>query len=339
MLFGVEIFFTQVEVELGAEFINADLAEIVAIKIEKHRMYQASGVVSRRQVARPDPAVNFYEAFFLGAGSVFLECFFDVINVRMGVNIFESLTDTVIIGESKSAQKRSGGHLAFAVHFYPNYVVLVGFHFYPGAAVRDYFGAVKTAAARLVGGKESARTADKLGHDDAFNTVYHESTAVGHERDITQIDFLFIGFAGALVYQLDLNAQRGFVGDILFAAVYFVKFGFIEVVIFKVQFKIAAGKISDRRNLVKQFANTLLEKPLIRGLLHLDQVRRLDSVAELRKVDALQMLEGLALIDWRHRGTKKQKIPWMKGIMLSELEVKLFGHGGEPATGQGPVRQ
>ena len=101
-------------------------------------------------------------------------------------------------------------HFSFAVNFHADGAVRVGFKFKPGAPVGDDFRPEKFAATVILGGEKNARRPDKLGNNNALNAINNKSPPPGHQRKISQINFLLFYFACFFVGKADLRAQRRF---------------------------------------------------------------------------------------------------------------------------------
>jgi lysophospholipase L1-like esterase len=79
----------------------------------------------------------------------------------------------------------------------------------------------------------SGRT-DKLRNDHAFDTIDNKGTALGHDWNVTQINFLCFGLIIAFVYQTCNSTQRCFERNVAFATRHFVKTRFVEVITFQI---------------------------------------------------------------------------------------------------------
>src|SRR6266550_2676560 len=74
-------------------------------------------------------------------------------------------------------------------------VLLVVLELHPGAAVRDDLGQERV---RRLLGEEDAGGAVELADDDALGPVDDERAVLGHQRDVAEEDFLFLGIAHVL---------------------------------------------------------------------------------------------------------------------------------------------
>jgi hypothetical protein len=79
-------------------------------------------------------------------------------------------------------------------------------HFDPGTAIRNDAEAVEHLAVEVNARLESdARGAMQLRNDDAFCAIDDEGAGRGHERDLTHVNFFFLG---PFLF-LELESRRG----------------------------------------------------------------------------------------------------------------------------------
>src|SRR6185436_782124 len=107
----------------------------------------------------------------------------------------ELAKDLLVRGETERAEEHAAEELALAVDADVEDVLLVVLELHPGAAIRDDLGQER------VGGflrEEDARRAVELRDDDALGAVDDERTVVGHQGDVAEEDFLFLGVAHVL---------------------------------------------------------------------------------------------------------------------------------------------
>jgi hypothetical protein len=107
----------------------------------------------------------------------------------------ELAKDLLVRGQTEGAQEDGAEELALAVDADVEDVLLVVLELHPGAAVRDDLG--QEGVGRFLG-EEDARRAVELRDDDALGAVDDERAVLGHQRDVAEEDFLFLGVAHVL---------------------------------------------------------------------------------------------------------------------------------------------
>ena len=105
--------------------------------------------------------------------------------------------------------------LALPVDPDEEHALLVVLELHPGAAVRNDLGEVPVG--RLLR-EEDARGPVELGHDDALGAVDHERAVLGHQGNVAEEDFLFLGVPHRLdarlrVLVVDEEAEGHLEGD------------------------------------------------------------------------------------------------------------------------------
>jgi hypothetical protein len=127
-----------------------------------------------------------------------------------------------------------------------------------------------------------ARAAHELRDDHALSAVDDERAPVGHHREVPHEDRLFADLARLLVDEADRHRQRGLVGQVLLPALLDPDRRIAELVLAELDGE-RAGVILDRRDVVDRLSQALLQEPLERGLLDVDQVGKVEYVLETRK--------------------------------------------------------
>ena len=95
-------------------------------------------------------------------------------------------------------------------------------------------------------GKKNARGADELVDDDALDTIDNESADRGHQRNITQKDFLFLDGLGLEIGEFGGDFEGGFEVNTLFHRLFGRKFRLAQVMVGELELKKLAGKIFNR---------------------------------------------------------------------------------------------
>ena len=173
------------------------------------------------------------------------------------------------------AQQLGRLELALAVDLDVQLAAGGGLELEPGAAVRDDLGVEQVAAGGRVldGGVVDARRADQLADDDALGAVDDERALLGHEREVAHVDALALDLARLLDEQLDPDVERLGEGQVARAALQLGVLGRLELVLLEAELHDPAGEVLDGADLVEQLAQPVLDEPVERVQLELDQVR------------------------------------------------------------------
>ena len=98
--------------------------------------------------------------------------------------------------ESERAQEHRGEELALAVDPDVEQILGVVLELHPGTAVRNDLGLQRPRVVGILFGmEERARRTVELRDDDPLGSVDDEGAVVGHQGDVTEIDFLFLDVA------------------------------------------------------------------------------------------------------------------------------------------------
>ncbi len=212
-------------------------------------------------------------------------------------------------------EQRRRRQLPLAVDADEHDVLGVELEIEPRAAIRDdarreqqFAGGVGLA---LVVIEEDARAAVHLGDDDALGAVDDERALVGHQRNVAQIDVLFLDVldrlgAGFLISfehdEAQLDLQRRGIGHVALLAFFDVELRLLEFVgdVFKHG---AIGKIADRKHRLEHSLQTFLDalvgaciflqELIVGALLHLDQVRHRPGFRDLAERFTDTLLTGV----------------------------------------------
>src|SRR5262249_55474082 len=121
------------------------------------------------------------------------------------------------------------------------------------------------------------RAADELRHDDALGPVDDERAEPRHHREVPHEDGLLADLAGLLVDEADGHRERRLVRQVLLAALLDRELRLPEAVLAELDGE-RAGVVLDRRDVVDRLPQALVEEPLERGLLDVDQVRKIQNL-------------------------------------------------------------
>src|SRR5437899_1848223 len=214
--------------------------------------------------------------------------------------------DHALLEEPERAQERGGEHLPPPVHAHVEDVVGVEVELDPRAAVGNHARRVE----RLAGGQrlalvvveEDAGGALELADDDPFGAVDDERALVGHEGKLTEVDFLTALFPDGPRLRLfvvveDDEAQGDLQGDREGHAAVMALLDRVlritEVVRVELQQCVVVVVRDGKHRLEHRLepvllpaarGSTLVQKRLVRALLHLDKIRNLDHRRYLAEV-------------------------------------------------------
>ena len=310
--------------QLGVEFaepladlVAADAAQVVAAGVEELSVEQAAGGLGGGRVAGAQALVELVHgplAVALGAvaGARFLvdRGGDELVDFLFGVGAFEHRHDALVgaqagvdfgsaaparaaagqfaeFGVVERAQQGGDGDFALAVDLDGELVAVAGFEFEPGAAAGDQFGGAEGAAGGGVGvGAEvDAGRADQLGDDDALGAVDDEGAGLGHVGQVAEEQLLLFGFVGFLAEQADGDAQFAGVVEVALAALVRGLVGRDVAVVLEVELHAVAGEVGDRGHFAEEFAQALIEEPLVGVAQQVDQVGQLVRFGQARVVD------------------------------------------------------
>ena len=129
----------------------------------------------------------------------------------------------------------------------------------------------------------------ELRNDDALGTVDDERTVFRHQGEIAHVDIGFLDFGSLAVVQVDVNVQRRGVGHIPLAAALHGVLRLTQRIIREGQFQIAVV-VGDGRGVCQNLFQVGFEEPLIRPLLHLDQIRHFQTFVDAGEAHAFPEL-------------------------------------------------
>ena len=263
--------------------VAAHAHHIIALGIKEGRVQQLLGGIDRADFARTQAAIDIHQAAFLALDLVSATGAARAVVAAVALHggfelliVAQQLADLLVAAIAQRAQQAGHRQLAGAVNTHPDHVVGVDFVLQPRAAARDHLR-IKQVLAGLVDAFAViyAGAAHELADDDALAAVDDERAVFGHQREIAHEYFGFLHFARLVIGQADEHLERRCVGHIALAT-FFQRIlrRFIQRIIDELQLQIAV-KIINRRNIVENLAQILLQETLVRILLNLDQVGHL----------------------------------------------------------------
>ena len=281
-----------------------------------------AGVFHRRGLTGAQLTVDLEQALLGVVGDVLLE---RGVDLRLG--IAEELLDLLIGGQAQGTQQRGNGQLAVLIDTDVVNVRGVRLILQPGAAVGVHGGSEQVLAGTVLAGTvENAGRTDQLGDDGTLGTVGDEGTGVGHEREVAHEDLLLLHLAGLLVEQTGRDVQGGRIRGIpLFAFFNRILGVLVQPVIDELQHEVA-GVVLDRGNVVEDLMQALLQEPVVRVFLNLDQIGHTNHFVDVGKAHAGRsaVLYGLDLYHKTrpllfHRLTKLAKATRKTAVKLRHI--------------------
>ena len=255
---------------------------------DHHALLPTEEPVELWRLTGPELAVNLAHGFLVALAGILLNGGNDAgIVAEHGQNFCVGL-------QPHSAQQAGNGQLAVLIDAHPELAGSVGFILKPSAPVGNH----SRGEQRLVGFRINlfavvhAGGADDLGNDNTLGAVDDKGTGLSHQGEVTHEDLLLLDLLGLLVAQADADFQRRGIGGVAhFALLHTVLGRFVHAVVNERQLQVA-GKISDGAHIVEHFAQSRVQKPLVRFFLDLQQVRHRDDLFMFREAPA----DGSAVI-------------------------------------------
>ena len=126
----------------------------------------------------------------------------------------------------------------------------------------------------MANGIVNARRTHQLADDDTLRSIDHEGARLGHQREISHKNFMFVDLVCLFIMKADLHFQRSCVCGVplltLGDGILHIVSAQCEIHEFQAQL---TAVIRDRRDIRKYFFQALVQKPLIGVLLDFDQIR------------------------------------------------------------------
>ncbi len=258
------------------QLVAADLRQVVALGIEEQRPQEVARVVERRRLTRTLLLEDLDQRLFLARRRVLVE---RVLDVDRAVEEREDLLVRARVElearrrilERQRPQERRDRELALPVDPRVRDALLVDLELEPRATrrhqVRDEDLLRRVLRLHQVG---AGRT-DELRHDHALGAVDDERPPLGHHREVAHEDPLLADLARLGVDEAHRHRQRGLIGHVLLATLVDRVRGITERVVAELDGQ-RSGVVLDRRDVVDRLVQALVQEPLERRLLNIDQV-------------------------------------------------------------------
>ena len=266
-----------VDLEPLVQLVAADLRQVVALGVEEEPAQEVARVLERRRLAGTLLLEDLDDRLLLACSRVLLQ------RVRDEGRVVEELEDLLVgarvqdeagrgvLGRERP-QERRDRELALPVDARVDDALLVDLELEPRAAARHQVRDEDLLRRVLRLHEVGAGRADELRHDDALRPVDDEGAVLGHHREVPHEDRLLPDLSGFLVDELDRDRQRDLVGQVLLAAFLDGYRRLAELVVAELH-RQCAGVVLDGRDIVDRLPQALLQEPMERGLLDVDQVR------------------------------------------------------------------
>ena len=201
----------------------------------------------------------------------------------------------------EGAEERRDRQLALAVDAGVRDALLVDLELEPRAAARHEVRREDLLRRVLGLHQVGARRADELRDDHALGAVDDERAVLGHHREVAHEDRLLADLARVLVDEPDGHRERGLIGQVLLTAFLDRELGQAELVLAELDGE-RAGVILDRRDVVDGLPEALVQEPLERGLLDVDQIGEVEDVFDAGK--------GLTRAGRSDLSGQRKSLPW-----------------------------
>ena len=271
-----------VDAEPLIQLVAADLRQVVALGIEEERADEVARVVERRRLAGPLLLEHLDDRLLLARRRVLVERRLDerrVVEQLQEVVVRVERQPVAEVLARERTQERRHRQLALPVDAGVDDPLLVDLELEPRAAARHQVRGEDLLRRVLRLHQIGAGAADELRHDDALGAVDDERAVLGHHREVAHEDPLLADLTGVLVDEADGHRERGLVGQVLLAALLDGELRLSELVLAELDGE-GAGVVLDGRDVVDRLAQPLLQEPLERGLLDVDQVGEVEDVLQ-----------------------------------------------------------
>src|SRR4051794_26099335 len=316
-----------VDAEALVQLVAADLREVVALGVEEERAQEVPRVVERRRLAGALLLEDLDQGLLLAGGGILVEGIDDVRRIveegedRLVRRRVELEARRRVLGR-EGAEERRDRQLALPVDTGVSDALLVDLELEPRAAARHEVGREDLLRRVLRLHEVGARRTDELRDDDALGAVDDERAVLGHHREVAHEDRLLADLARLLVDEADRHRKRSLVGQVLLTALLDGELRRAEQVIGELDGE-RAGVVLDRRDVVDRLAKAVVQEPLERGLLDVDQVGEVEDVFNTGK-----RLAGAGRSDLRGQ---RKSLPWGRAEFR---RLRACGNGGQCGRGR-----
>ena len=297
--------------QLLVHLVAAETRQVVAARIEEQHVDLVGSGLHRGGLAGTQLAVDLQQALVLVLGGVLLQSGQDALILA------EEVQDLLIRGKAQRTAQHGDGQLAVLIDTDIEHVGGIGLVLQPCTAVGVHGCAVQVVAHLIFGiSVEYAGRTDQLADDGTLSTVDHKGARIGHQREVAHENFLVLDLAGLLVQQTGSHAQGGSVGYVALLALLDAVLGLlIQTEVHEAQRQVT-GVVLNGADVVEDLFQALVQEPLIRVLLDLDQVRHTDDFVDVGEAHALGFAELYGL-DFHHKINHS--------LLLYSTDIALYG--------------
>ena len=281
--------------QLLVHLVTAEPGQIVTARVEEQHVDLAGSGLHRGRLAGAQLAVNFQQALVLVLGGILFQGSQDALVVT------EEVQDVLVGGQAQCTAQHGDGQLAVLIDTDIEHVGGIGLILQPCTAVGIHGCAVQVVAHLIFGiSVEYAGRTAQLADDGTLRAVDHKGARIGHQREVAHENFLVLDLAGLLVQQTGSHAQGGSVGHVALLALLDAVLGLlIQTEVHETQRQVT-GVVLNGADVVEDLFQALVQEPLIRVLLDLDQVRHTDDFVDVGEAHALGFAE-LDGLDFHHK--------------------------------------
>ena len=281
--------------QLLIHLIAAEAGQVVPARIEEQHIDLAGSGLHRGGLAGAQLAVDLQQALLAVLGGILFQ------RGQNALVLAEVVQDILVRGQAQCTAQHGDGQLTVLIDTDIEHVGGIGLVLQPCTAVGVHGGAVQVVADLILSmAVEHTGRADQLADDRTLSTVDDKGACVGHQGEVTHEDLLILHLAGLLVQQTGSDAQGGCKGNVaLLALLDAVLRLLIQPEVHKAQCQIA-GVVLNGADIVEDLLQAFIQEPLIRVLLHLDQVRHTDDFVDVGEAHALGFAELYGL-DFHHK--------------------------------------
>ena len=297
--------------QLLIHLIAAEAGQVVPARIEEQHIDLAGSGLHRGGLAGAQLAVDLQQALLAVLGGILFQ------RGQNALVLAEVVQDILVRGQAQCTAQHGDGQLTVLIDTDIEHVGGIGLVLQPCTAVGVHGCAVQVVAYLIFGiSVEYAGRTDQLADDGTLGTVDHKGARIGHQREVAHENFLVLDLAGLLVQQTGSHAQGGSVGHVaLFALLDAVLGLLIQTEVHEAQRQVT-GVVLNGADVVEDLFQALVQEPLIRVLLDLDQVRHTDDFVDVGEAHALGFAE-LDGLDFHHKINHS--------LLLYSTDIALYG--------------
>ena len=270
--------------ELAVQLVTTDAGQVVALRVEEGVLEVDPRRLSREGLAGTGALVDLEERLFPGGDQVALLLPLTLEEVEV---VHEAVQERFVVvaqgaQEHKKGQPALTGDAAAGSHVLTRLRLDVELDPFASVGVD---GAREDGLDVAPGLEDDARRADELAHHDTLGAVHDERAPVGHHREVTHEDRLFLDLTRGGVEEPRPHEDGGGVRHVLFLALLHRELRRrAQVGILRVELELEAqlpGEVLNGTDVVVGLGQTLVQEPLERIALDGDQVRKRQGLFDI----------------------------------------------------------